>query len=32
MAIPQSKLESRVASMPERIKVVVAAGGGYTRW
>ena len=32
MAIPQSKLESLEASIPERITVVLAAGGGHTRW
>lgn len=31
-AIPESKLESLVASMPERIKAVLAARGGHTRW
>jgi hypothetical protein len=31
-AIPQSKLESLVASMRERIKDVLAIGGGHTRW
>ena len=32
MAIPQSKLESLVASILERIKAVLAVGGGYTLW
>ena len=30
MAIPQSKLESLVASMLERIKVVLASRGGLS--
>ena len=32
MAIPQSKLESLVASLPERMRDVCAADGGHTRW
>ena len=32
MAILQSKLESLVASMLERIKVVLATVVGHTRW
>ena len=32
MAIPQSKLESLVASIPERIKVVLAIEGGHKCW
>ena len=32
MAIPQSKLESLVASILERIKVVLAVAGVHTRW
>ena len=32
MAIPQSKLGSLVASIPERIKAVLVAGGGHTGW
>jgi hypothetical protein len=31
-AIPQSKLESLAASMPEKIKVVLTVGGGHTCW
>ena len=32
MAISQNKLESLVASILKRIKVVLAAGGGHTCW
>ena len=32
MAIPQSRLESLVASMPERIKAVLHTRGGHTHW
>ena len=32
MAILQNKLESLVASMLKRIKVVLATWGGHTRW
>jgi hypothetical protein len=31
-AISQSKLEALVATMPQRIKDVIAAGGGSTHW
>jgi hypothetical protein len=31
-AIPQSKLEALVATMPHRVKDVIAIGGGSTRW
>ena len=31
-AIPNEKMESLVASMPERIKAVIDARGGSTRW
>jgi hypothetical protein len=31
-AIPQSKLKALAAIMPQRIKDVIAAGGGSTRW
>jgi transposase len=31
-AITQSKLEALIATMPQRIKDLIAAGGGITHW